>query len=302
MKVLVCNDCSPEFVELQFRSFEKYLQEPLEFIVFNCEREISKTPEKATLVADVCHSLGIQDVNIPRDKEIEDYWLSIAPGYRLFGSDGRFERGVGGDTFNYMLQWVWQRYLPNEKGTVCFCHSDVFLIEPIRLSDYAQDYSLCAVLQHKLSHQQLTRSGKPVYAANPSEFDAASEHEPLTYPWEAFMLVKPEELPGMETMKWWPMMVEGTWTDTGGPTHYYFKAHPEIKLFDIPQSGCHDDPATDFHPSRYSFFHLGDKRILHYYSGSRWCTNMQLYWGFNQQQSDDYHARKLEWAKRMVNL
>lgn len=302
MKVFTCNDCSPEFVELQFRSFEKYLQEPLEFIVFNCEREISKTPEKATLVADMCHSLGIQDINIPRDREIEDYWLSIAPGYQLFNSDGRFCRGVGGDTFNYMLQWVWQRYLPHEKGTICFLHSDVFLIEPINLSEFAEGYSLCSVLQHKLSHQQLTRSGQPVHAGNQLYFDSTTEHEPLMYPWEAFMLIKPEELPGMETMKWWPMLVEGTWTDTGGPTHHYFKSHPEIKLRDIGQSGEHDDPNVDFHPSRYSFFHLGEKKILHYYSGSRWCTNMPLYWNFTAEQAEDYHARKLAWAKRMVGL
>lgn len=302
MKLLVCNDCSPEFVELQVRSFQKYLQEPLEFIVFNCEREISKTPDKATEVEAISRSLGIQTINIPRDREIEDYWLSIAPGYQLFSPDGRFCRGIGGDTFNYMLQWVWQRYLPNEKGTVCFCHSDVFLIEPINLTEFVENHSLAAVIQRKLSHQQLTRSGQPVYAGSPTEFDARSEHETLVYPWEAFMLVKPQELPDMATMKWWPMLVEGTWTDTGGPTHHYFKAHPEIKLREIGQSGEHDDPNVDFHPSRYSFFHLGEKRILHYYSGSRWCTNMPLYWNFSQQQSDDYHARKLAWAKRMVGL
>jgi hypothetical protein len=303
MKVFVCNDCSPEFVELQVGSFRKYLKEPFEFIVFVCDQSISKTPEKAREVADICRSLGVEVREIPRDKEIEDHWLSWAPGYHLFDpGSGRFQRGIGGDTFNYMLQWVWKRAFPKEQGEICFCHSDVFLIEPITFSEYLKDHSLCAVIQRKESKKPVMRSNDAVGTGLPNENDLTTEHEMLMYPWEAFMLLNPRELPGMEEMIWWPYWVEGVWTDTGGPTHHYFKEHPEIKIYDIGQSGCHDDPEVDFHPARYSFFHLGNKRIFHYYSGSRWCTDMPLYWGFNQQQSDEYHAKKMAWTRKLIGL
>jgi hypothetical protein len=302
VKVFTANDCSPEFVELQYRSFEKYLHEPFEFFVFNCDQSITKTPDKSAQVNEVCRSLGIQVIEIPRDREIEQYRLSLAPGESLFNSDGRFIRGIGGDTFNYMLQWIWTRYFPLQQEQICFCHSDVFLIEPIRLSDYLVDYSLCAPLSHKETGQAPRRDGLQIGTGAQGEHDLKSRHSTINYLWEAFMLADLPKLPDLTSLDWWPNVVEGIWTDTGGRTHYWLKEHPEIKLLEVGQSGCHDDASLDFHPSRYSFFHLGDKKILHYYSGSRWCTNMGTYWNFTKEQSEDYHARKLEWTRRMIGL
>ena len=275
MKIFVCNDCSPELVELQVASFHKNMMEDYEFIMYVCDQNISKTPEKAQEVADICRRLGVEVREIPRDREIEEYWLSIAPGYHLFQPDGKFCRGVGGDTFNYMLQYLWQRVFSKEQGPICFCHSDVFLMEPIKLSDYLKGYSLVSVV---------------------------TRNKGLTYLWEPLMILNPQELPEMETMKWWPSLVEGIWTDTGGPTHFYLKAHPEIKIREIGQSGIEDDPNVDFHPARYAFFHLGDKRVFHYYSASRWCTLMSYYWSYSKEQSDDYHARKLAWTRKFLCL
>jgi hypothetical protein len=294
LKVFTANDCSPEFVEMQVASFRKYLMEDFEFIVYVCDQQISKTPEKAKQVMEVCRSLGVEVREIPRDREIEEYYNHAAPGYTLFDSAGMLCRGIGGDTFNYMLQWMWMRAFPKEQGPICFCHSDVFLIDPIHFTRYLEHYSLCAVMQRKESKSPLTRSGIPVIDGKPDAYDSTTLHETLIYPWEAFMLLKSQELPEMETMKWWPSFVEGVWTDTGGYTHYYFKAHPEIKIYDVAQSGCHDDPSVDFHPSRYAFFH--------YYSGSRWCTNRSDYWHFTPEQSEEYHAKKLAWTRKLIGL
>src|SRR5262249_39378136 len=118
IKIFVCNDCSPEFVALQFHAFEKYLQEPFEYHILNCDPLISKTPEKSIEVTHVCNHMGIPVIYVPRDPEMEAYWLTLAPGHRLFNSDGRFVRGIGGDTFNYMLQWTWQRYLLSQRGKI----------------------------------------------------------------------------------------------------------------------------------------------------------------------------------------
>jgi hypothetical protein len=303
MRIFTCNDVTPEFVELQLASFRKYLQEDFEFIVFNCSQAITKTPEKSKQVTEVCRSLGVEVREIPRDDELEISWLQLAgPPYQLFGRDGRFVRGIGGDTFNYMLQWVWKRVLSKEQGPFCFLHSDVFLMEPIRFSDYLQEYSMAAVLSRKARKEPLLRSGKIVDAE--SSYDSTTEHEDLVYLWEPFLLVDILKLPEPEKMSWWPSIVEGVWTDTGGRTHYYLKAHPEIKIFEIGQSGCLDDPNVDFHPARYSFFHLGEKRVFHYYSGSKWCTDLDKggCWNFSRDKSDEYHAKKLAWTRKLIGL
>ena len=290
IKVLSYNDANPELVELQISSFRKHMKEEVEFIMFNCEEGISKTPEESRKVAAICRSMGVKVIEIPRDSEIEtirDTLYSYGE-HTLFGGGSRFVRGVGGDTPNYMLQWIWQRFICKETEPICLVHSDVFLMEPIKLTDYLQDYDLCSVFNYW----------------DPN----------LTGLWEPFLLANPSKLPEPETVIWWPSIVEGTWTDTGGATYYYLKAHPEIKILKIHQSGCEDDSALDFHPARYQFFcpgagkdfqearQAGAPCVLHYQSGSKWCTDMENSWHMTKAQSDEYHEKKRAWARRLIGI
>ena len=64
-----------------------------------------------------------------------------------------------------------------------------------------------------------------------------------------------------------------------------------------------DDPNVDFHPLRYTFFEMPDgKKVFHYQSGSRWFTDMPTYKNFSAEKSDDYHAKKLAFARRVIGL
>jgi hypothetical protein len=283
IKIFQVNDINPDLLPLQVASFRKYMREDFEFIVLGSE-VLSNNPEKAAEVSKVCRSLSIQTLEVPRDPAIEAAWQRGAnPGEFLFHpKTGRFVTGKGGAAFNYMLQWAWERVLTKEPGPVCFIHTDVFLMESIKLTDYLREYSLCCVLHR--------------------EKNTNHPEDKLCFMWEALLLAKCPELPNPETTVWFPSRVEGTWLDTGGPTHYYLKAHPEIRLLEIPTSGCFDDPEVDFHPARYQFFHLGDKRIFHYQSGSKWCTDMKGYWGFSKEKSDEYHAKKLAWTRNLIGL
>lgn len=286
LKVFVINDSSPEFVEPQLASFNKYLQEDFEFTLFNGETTGMK-PEKAKEVSEICRGLSIPVVEIPRDEAVEKNFLekySYGTG-SLFTHDGRYK--TIGQAGNYMLQWVWDKVISKESGPICFIHSDVFLIEPIKLSDYLKEHTIASVIQR--------------YPAN-------EKRCALEYLWEPLFLADMGKFPDREQIEWWPSYVEGEWTDTGGQIHYFLKNHPDLKILEITQSGSHqingedDDPNVDFHPSRYRFFHLGDKRIFHYLSGSRWCTDMKGYWGWSKEKSDEYHARKLAWTRKLIGL
>jgi hypothetical protein len=189
-----------------------------------------------------------------------------------------------------MLQWIWERVICKEVEPICLIHSDVFLIEPIRLTDYLKEYELCSVLNNWVPD--------------------------LTGLWEPFLLANPSKLPEPETLIWWPSRVEDQWTDTGGRTHYYLKAHPEVKLLSIDQRGYDDDINLDFHPARYQLFNPGNKgnadwwknghtstpSVLHYQSGSKWCTDMESSWNFSKEKSDEYHAKKRDWARKLIGL
>ena len=85
--------------------------------------------------------------------------------------------------FNYSLQWAWEKVITKEQGPICFCHSDIFLMEPINLSNYLLDKPLC--------------------------FLPLSE---LSYIWEAMLLADIPKLPLPETMLWFPGVVKGSGT------------------------------------------------------------------------------------------
>ena len=301
IKIFTANDCTPEFVEVQLASFKKHMLEDFELVLLNCDERISKTPYQCRRIRDICRDLGIQMIEITRDTDIEKDWNRRAAAvygatYHLFGSDGRFERGVGGDSFNYMFQWSWKHVLTQQQGPICFMHSDVFAIEPIKLTDYLEGFDIASTVNRK---------------------SATDNHGELFYLWEALFLANMPLPDDARSIWWWPGVVEGEWTDTGGQTHYWLKSHPEIRVREIEQSGYDDDPALDFHPARYRLMHLDamerrkaclvcteDKRMLHAFSGSGWFTDTRLSGGISltADQSREYHHRKLNWIKRMIGI
>lgn len=259
------------------------MQEEFEFIVFNTEA-LSADPVEAKKVTEACRALAIPTIEVMRDQAIEMNWIRRANlGNMLFRRNGRFMIGKGGYAFNYMLQWAWEKVISKQTGPIAFVHTDVFLIEPIKLTDYLKDYDLRCVINHQPNRK------------HPEEGE-------ISYMWEALLLANMPKMPNADSMVWFPDTVEGSWTDTGGPTHYYMKAHPEVRILPTPQTGVEDDPAVDFHPARYQYFHLDDKRVFHYQSGSKWCTDMNQYWNFTKERSDEYHAKKLAWTRRLVGL
>jgi hypothetical protein len=287
IKIFQVNDTNPDLLPTQLESFKKHLQEDFEFVVVN-GGALTRDQNMSAEVTRVCRTLGVQVIDVQRDDEIEALWRkTINPGEGLFAQNGRFKQGIGGHPFNYLMQWAWQRVVAKETGLIAFVHTDVFLLEPIKFSDYLVDQPLCFVGQSEPNTDTPTA-------------------ERLFHMWEPLLFADMSKLPDPEQINWFPNRVHGTWMDTGAQTYFYLKQHPDLKYLDIEQSGCVDDPDVDFHPARYQFFHPKVngvfKKVLHYQSGSKWCTDMPNYWGFTKEQSDTYHAKKLAWARRMIGL
>jgi hypothetical protein len=270
-------------------SFKKHLKEDFTITVCNSE-SMARDPRKCKEVNEVCRSLGIEVVNAERDRDIEEYrncnftYGSPEP----FFTDGRFH--TPGNAGNYLMQWSWEKIASKADGLICYCHSDVFLIEPIKFSDYLKDYQIASVMPGK---------------------SANDRHPEIKYLWEPLLLADIPKLLNPETMVWWPSRVEDEWLDTGGRTYYYLKAHPEVKVLELGQSSgingdvLDDDDLNsdaDFHPTRYRFIHFPDKRVFHYLSGTRWCTDSEHGWNWGKDKADEYHRRKLNWTKKLIGL
>lgn len=291
IRIVMCNDCSPELVQTQYESFRKHLQEDFEMIVCNSE-SMSREPWKCRQVNDACRSLGIITFTATRDAAIENYrntHFTYGSPESFFNHEGKF--ATPGNAGNYLMQWSWEKIVCKLSGPVFYTHSDVFLIEPVRLSDWLRDYDILSVLPGKSANEQ---------------------HGEIRHLWEPFLLFNMDTLPDPGTMVWWPSEVEGEWLDTGGRTYYYLEAHKSLKVFEVgqnggptvdPVTGDDDDPNVDFHPSRYRFLLLPDgKRAFHYLSGTGWCTFGPHGWNWTKERSDEYHHRKLAWTRNLVGL
>ena len=272
IKIFQINDVNPELLELQVASFKKYLQEDFELTVFSSEA-FTHDPKKAKKVREVCRSLSIQVIDVQRDSVIEAAFKKSL-NTSAFGEDDRYAGGLCGHGFNFALQWAWEKVISKEQGLICLLHADVLLMEPIKFTDYLREQPLCF---------------KPIGS--------------IAHMWDALVLADMSKLPDPEAIVWLPSTVEGEWRDTGGPTYYWLKAHPEVKRLLLSDTHISDDSATDFHPSRYSFFNLPDgKRVFHYHSGSRWYTNMSAYLNLSIEKSNEYHERKLAFTRKVIGI
>jgi hypothetical protein len=291
MKIIQCNDCNPELIQPQYASFKKHLQDDFQMVICN-SLEMARDPRKCQEVLDVCHLLGIETVQAKRDKSIELYRntnFTYGSPEPFFSPEGRF--WTPGNAGNYLMQWSWEKIVCKLNGPICYTHSDVFLIEPIRFTDYLKDYQICSILPNK---------------------PAQKGHGFMQYLWEPLLLVDMDRLPSPETMIWWPSEVENEWTDTGGRTYYYLRDHPELKVLELGQSSSiigdapndddFKDPTVDFHPTRYRFIHFPDKRAFHYMSGTRWCTDSEHGWNWPKEKADEYHRRKMAWTRKLAGI
>jgi hypothetical protein len=270
IKIFVIDDTSPEIIRLQVASFRKYLRDDFEFILFNNEN-LAVDREKSKEVSNTCRSLSIQMIEPQRDSVLEAALNEATDEHRpCFNKEGRYSNI--GEGHNYVLQWTWENVVSKERGPIGMFHSDVFLMEPIRLTDRLQEYTLCFCPQNK----------GPL----------------VNYMWETIVLADMSKLPDPETMCWFSGWINGQLADTGGYTHYYLTAHPEIKCLHIHHATTFNDPTLNFndpaqkyHEARYGIIELGGKKLLHYLSGSRWYTN-----------DVEYHRKKFVWAQKMTGI
>jgi hypothetical protein len=258
LKIFTFAHKRPDFIELQLKSFRKYLREDFEFTVFN-NAAFDQHPGSRDSITKECARLSLNEIKIGRDELLTKSAAQYSVG-PVFLSNGMYHNA--NVACAYPLCWAWQR-ISKESGPICILDSDMFLVEPITLTDYLKEHDLCFVSQ-------------------------AREH--IRYAWNGIILANPHKLEQPETLNWWCGQVDGVPVDVGGQTYRYFIEHP-TRIMHIGPESFYEDPSVDFQPSAYEVLHLGDKTILHYRSGSNW-----------NHQTPEYHRKKTAWLLQKVNL
>jgi|ERR1700693_325514 len=252
-----------DFIELQYRALQKNLKDEFVFTVFNNstfgQERASGNYEKINAE---CHRLGIPVIDIQMDKKMAEDCQIMETAVTIFNRGGSYT--CANVAHAYAFYWAWKSVISKEKDPILILDFDMFLVAPIKLTDYLQNYQMCFVPQG---------IGLTVDYIHPG-----------------FVLFDMSKLPDPESMNWWCGRVEGVPVDVGGHTSLYLAAHPELKTLKLAFQHVQDDPETDFHPSDYAFLLIeGQPVFLHYYRGSNW-----------NQQPSDYHIKKTEWLKKRL--
>lgn len=183
----------PDFIEIQYKTFKRFLKDDYEYVVFidAYSKTVTKEAKK------ICKKYGIRYFIIPQEIHERPY-LKRWPKEKYHHPSVR--------TAN-VIQYSLNTFGFKHDGIVIIIDSDLFLINDFSFTDFMQDYDLAGVPQSRGQH--------------------------VSYIWNGLVFLNMQTLPNKETLDFNCGMVEGMPVDTAGQTHYYLKNNPQIKKYNI---------------------------------------------------------------------
>ena len=111
----------PDFIELQYKTFQKFLKESFSFVVFND----APTDALRTQITNSCKNIGIKSITVPSSIHTKNF------PKRYLGEPLTLEtRGI--QSMQYALQEVGLHH----DGIVMFVDSDIFLVKTFSVTEF----------------------------------------------------------------------------------------------------------------------------------------------------------------------
>lgn len=245
----------PDFIEIQDKTFKKFLQDDYEFVVFN---DAPGEP-MARAIASTCQNLGIRCIRIPQSIHTQPY----------------LPKGLGEDGNNsckrcaHVVQYSLDILGFDHTDLVAIIDSDMFLIKPFSIRQYMKDIQLAGVPQSRENGVSC-----------------------VEYFWNGLVFFDMPALPDKKSINFNCGRVEGIGVDVGGYTYYYLKNHPDLRRKNIDCLYTHNIEELkhifftkeliwfiDQSPDNIEFLIHGT--FLHYRGGTNW-----------NGKSPEYHQQK----------
>ena len=180
----------PDFIEIQAKTFQKFLQDEYEFVVFND----SPDPLMHEAIRSMCSKWNIVCIPVPQSIHSMPY-LPREEGDPLNRPNIRHVNCI-----QYSLDTLGF----NHQGIVAIVDSDIFLVRPLALSEFMKDVEIAAVMRD---------ADNSVY-----------------YLWPGLTFLAMDRLPNRETLNFNCGKANGAIVDSGGHTYYYLTDNPSVKL------------------------------------------------------------------------
>ncbi len=116
----------PNFIEWQYKTFEKFLLDDYEFVVFNDACDVKTKNE----IEAICSKYNITCIRVPQNHQ------NNQPGARHQ------------DSINYSLSTIGFNY----KGIVCMFDGDMFLVKKFSIIDFMKNWDIAALPQSRANN------------------------------------------------------------------------------------------------------------------------------------------------------
>jgi len=231
----------PEFIELQHRTFKKFLRDDYKFIVFND----AKSDHLCSAIERMCEKFDIECIRIPQEIHSRPYlqrWSTEDP------------TGANCRNANVVMYSLHTKGFKHD-DILALIDSDLFLIQPFSIREYLKGYDIAGLWQ-----------GRSKDPSSPS----------VQYLWIGIVFMNMATLPDIQTIDFNCGFVGDVPVDVGGQTYHYLHNHPDVKVRSINT----DAPSLDHIDERmYTFLRRGpfamqffcaDGCWVHYGGGTNW--------------------------------
>ncbi len=178
----------PDFIEIQHKTFKKFLKDEYEFVVFND----ANTLEMVQKIAQTCKKLGIECIRIPQEIHDQPY-LKRWPGESYHHPAVR--------NCN-VVQYSLDQYGFNHDDILVLLDSDVFLIKEFDIRNFMHGYDIAGLGQSKAKNKR--------------------------YLWIGLVFLNMPKLPNKRELNFNCGKVDGVSVDAGGHSYYYLQKYPQV--------------------------------------------------------------------------
>ena len=208
VRILTFHYNQEDFIELQHRCLQRFMQDDYELIVLND----ASTADNERRIREMCEKLGIFCVRF------EQKWHEIDPfndQIRTWIRDpeirhlGWFEdpkvviSNLPSVRHSHVIQYALEHYGYDHDDVVVIMDGDAFFIRELSIKELLKRCDIAGFVQF---------------------FD-----DQISYLWAPFIAFIPKNMPDIRDLKFTISFAENVLLDTGSYSWYYFSAHPQIK-------------------------------------------------------------------------
>src|ERR1700733_12744545 len=178
----------PDFIEIQDKTFKKFLKDDYTFVVFNDATQ----EEVSNQIIETCNRLNLPCIKIPQSIHDTPY---SQRNYRHPSIRNASTRNAN------VVQYSLDTLGFDHDGIVMIIDSDMFLVKEFCVQEFLDGFDIAGVPQLR-------------------------QH--IEYIWVGLVCFNMQTLPDKKTIDFHCGQIDGIKVDTGGQTYHYFKDHPEV--------------------------------------------------------------------------